>query len=100
MRLSSESIPLIADGEARVEVRGGFQPDTIVARAGRPLRLTFNRHESWPCSDRVVFPDFGIAAELPPHQDVVVELLPEAPGEYEFTCGIGRLEGSLIVERA
>ena len=99
MRFSSDSIPLIADGAACVEVRGGFQPDTIVTRAGRPLRLTFNRHESWPCSDRVVFPDFGVAAELPPHEDVIVELLPEVPGEYRFTCGAGRLDGSLIVER-
>ena len=99
MRFGSDSIPLIADGEARVEVRGGFQPDTIVTRSGRPLRLTFNRHESWPCSDRVVFPEFGVTAQLPPHEDVIVELLPEAPGEYRFTCGAGRLDGLLIVER-
>jgi hypothetical protein len=99
-RFRSDPIPHIADGEARVEVRGGYQPETIVTRAGRPLRLTFNRHESSPCSDRVIFPDFDVMAELPIHQDVVVELLPDKPGEYEFTCGMGMLKGRLIVQAA
>ena len=99
-RYLSEPVPRVADGAARVEVRGGYVPDTIVTRAGRPLRLTFHRHESWPCSDRVVFADFGIAADLPAHEDVVVDLLPTEPGEYEFTCGMGRLTGRLIVEPA
>ena len=100
LRFRSDSIPHVADGAARIEVRGGYQPDTIVTRAGRPLRLTFNRHESWPCSDRVVFPDFNVEAELPAHEDVVVELFPDEPGEYEFTCGMGMLKGRLIVEAA
>ena len=100
LRFRSDSIPRVADGDARIEVRGGYQPDTIVTRAGRPLRLTFNRHESWPCSDRVVFPDFNVEVELPAHEDVVVELFPDEPGEYEFTCGMGMLKGRLIVENA
>ena len=100
MQITPDSIPQTADGHARVEVRGGYHPATIVARAGRPLRLTFSRQETWPCSDRVVFPDFGIAVDLPLHRDVVVELLPDTPGEYEFTCGMNMLEGRLIVEPA
>ena len=35
---------------------------------------------------------------LPPHQDVTVELEPQLPGEYEFTCQMGMLRGRLIVE--
>jgi hypothetical protein len=27
-----------------------------------------------------------------------VELLPEKPGEYEFTCQMGMLRGKLVVE--
>lgn len=95
-----ESLPRAAAGALRVEVRGGYLPDTIVTRAGEPLRLTFNRHESWPCSDRVIFPDFGLTAALPAQEDVVVDLLPAEPGDYEFTCGKGRLRGRLIVEPA
>ena len=88
----------VEGGEVRIEVRGSYEPDAILTRAGQPLRLTFNRHDSSACSERVVFPDFDIDVELPPNEDVVVEQLPERPGEYEFTCGMGMLRGRLIVE--
>lgn len=103
MRVPSKlgSSPVVAeDGDAHVTVRGGYAPSTIVARAGRPLRIVFTREETAPCSERVVFPDFGVAADLPPHEDVTVELLPERPGEYRFTCGMGMLDGRLVVRAA
>ena len=100
LRLMNEPVPRIADGTARIDVRGRYDPDTIVSRSGEPLRLTFHRHESWPCSDRVVFADFGVEALLPVHEDVVVELPAATAGEYEFTCGMGKLKGRLIVEPA
>ena len=81
----------------QVRVQGGFEPDTIVARAGEPLRLVFRREETASCSERVVFPAFGRSAMLPPFQDVALELLPEQEGEYEFTCQLGLLRGRLIV---
>lgn len=83
--------------DARVVVRGGYEPDTIVAVVGRPLRITFHREDTLVCSERVVFPDFGKSAMLPPHEDVTVELAPDRPGEYEFTCQLGVLRGRLIV---
>ena len=100
MRLQheSESVPRIVDGDVRVEVSGRYEPDTIVTRAGHPLRMTFNRHESWPCSERVVFPDFGLDVDLPSHEDVIVEIEPPGPGVYEFTCGRDSLKGWVIVE--
>ena len=83
--------------DARIRIKGGYEPDTIFARAGRPLRLTFYREETASCSERVVFPAFGRSAMLPPFQEVTLELLPEEAGEYEFTCGMGMLRGRLIV---
>ena len=87
----------IGGGDASIRVEGGYQPDTIVAQAGQPLRITFHREDESPCSDRVVFPDFGVTAALPRHEDVTVELLPEDAGEYGFECGMGMLRGRLIV---
>ena len=81
-----------------IRVRGGYSPDTVYGRVGEPLRLTFRREETATCSERVVFPDFGKSAMLPPYQDVTVELQPERAGEYEFTCQMGMLHGRLIVE--
>ena len=80
-----------------VRVRGGYEPDTIRAEAGVPLRLVFRREESSPCSEQVVFPAFGKSATLPQGERVTVELLPTEPGEYEFTCAMGMLYGRLIV---
>jgi plastocyanin domain-containing protein len=84
--------------EAIVLVKGGYTPDVLVVQRGKPVRLYFRREESAACSERVVFPDFGKSALLPAGQTVAVELLPDRPGEYEFTCQMGMLRGKLIVE--
>jgi len=86
--------------EAMVLVKGGYTPDTIVVRAGRPVRMNFRRDESSPCSEMVVFGDFGKSAKLPEGEIVPVELLPKDPGTYEFTCQMGMLRGRLVVEPA
>ena len=83
--------------EVRVRVLDGYLPDTIRAEAGVPLRIVFWREETAPCSEQVVFPAFGKSATLPTRKEVAVDLLPEEPGEYEFTCGMGMLRGKLVV---
>lgn len=80
-----------------VQVRGGYSPDTVFAQAGKPLRIGFRREEASRCSERVVFPGFDVAADLPQGQDVTVELVPERAGEYGFECGMGMLRGRLVV---
>jgi plastocyanin domain-containing protein len=81
-----------------VLVKGGYTPDVIVVRHGKPVRLSFRREETAACSEMVVFGDFGKSARLPTGETVPVELLPERPGEYEFTCQMGMLRGKLVVE--
>ncbi len=84
--------------EAMVLVKGGYAPDTVVVRAGKPVRLSFRREESSPCSEMVVFGDLGKSAKLPEGELVPVELMPREPGVYEFTCQMGMLRGRLVVE--
>ena len=84
--------------EAMILVKGGYTPDTIVVRHGKPVRLNFRREETAACSEKVIFADFGKSAELPTGETVPIEFLPEKPGEYEFTCQMGMLRGKLIVE--
>ena len=81
-----------------IRVRGGYRPDRIYGRAGEPLTLVFRREETAPCSETVVFAALGKSATLPPYEDVRVELPATAPGAYEFTCGMGMLHGTLILE--
>lgn len=81
----------------RVRVRGGYEPEVLYASVGEPLRIVFSREETAPCSERVLFPEFGRSAMLPPFEDVALELVPERAGEYEFTCQLGVLRGRLVV---
>jgi plastocyanin domain-containing protein len=84
--------------ELTVVVDGGYAPAALLARAGAPLRLTFDRRDSSSCSEEVVLPDFGIRRFLPAGTRTTIELPAPSPGKYEFTCGMGMLRGSLTVE--
>ena len=86
--------------EQMVLVKGGYTPDTIVAVAGKPLRLIFQREESSPCSEMVIFDTFGKSAALPEGRPTAVELMPQKAGEYPFSCQMGMLRGRLVVEEA
>lgn len=83
--------------EVDVTVRGGYQPASIEAKAGQPLRLNFTRREASLCGEEVVLPEFGKRAHLPENATVGIEITPQAPGEYEFTCGMNMYKGKLIV---
>ena len=83
----------------RIRINGDYQPSEVHVRAGKPTRLIFRREETAPCSERVVFPDYGISVMLPPFEDVAVDLPASEPGEHEFTCQMQMLHGKLIVDR-
>jgi plastocyanin domain-containing protein len=84
----------------RIRVNGGYVPSVLHATAGRPVRLIFRREETASCSERVVFPDLGVSAELPAFEDITVELPVGEAGEHPFTCQMGVLHGTLILDRA
>ena len=84
--------------EAMILVKGGYTPDTIIVRSGRPVRLNFRREETASCSEKVIFADFQKSAELPTGQTVAIELLPKQAGEFGFSCAMGMFRGRLIVE--
>ncbi len=81
-----------------VAVKGGYSPAAIKVKAGRPVRVIFDRQETSGCSEEVVFPDFGVRKFLPAFQQTTVEITPERPGTYAFTCGMGMLRGKLVAE--
>ena len=84
--------------EVEVTVKGGYQPAAIAVKAGRSVRLNFTRREASLCGEEVLLPDFGKRAHLPQDVTVPVEITPQKPGEYEFTCGMNMYRGKLIVE--
>lgn len=84
--------------QIKVTVKGGYSPDVIVVKQGTPVRLDFYRDETAVCSEQVLFPDFGIARDLPAFKTTAVEFLPDKSGEFTFTCGMNMMRGKLIVE--
>ena len=84
--------------EAMILVKGGYTPDTIVVRRGKPVRLSFRREETASCSEKVIFEHFDKSADLPAGELVTVELMPKEAGEYGFACPMGRFRGRLVVE--
>lgn len=86
--------------EVAITVKGGYSPDVVVVKQGRPVRLDFYRDETASCSEQVVFGDFGIARDLPAYRSTAVEFTPQKPGEFTWTCGMNMLRGKLVVEPA
>jgi plastocyanin domain-containing protein len=85
--------------EVGITVKGGYTPAEIHAKAGVPLRLVFDRQETSSCSEEIVLGDFGVRRFLPPFQKTAVDLTPDRTGRFDFTCGMGMLHGTLVVER-
>jgi len=83
--------------QIEIAVAGGYSPAVVRVKAGRPVRLVFDRRETNPCSEELVIPDFGIRRFLPPNQKTIVEFTPVHPGSHEFTCGMGMLRGKVVV---
>ena len=86
--------------EIKVTVKGGYSPDVIVVRQGKPVRLQFYRDETASCSEQVIFGDFGIAKDLPAFKTTPVEFTPDRAGEFNFACGMNMMRGKVIVEPA
>jgi plastocyanin domain-containing protein len=81
-----------------VTVKGGYQPAAIQVQVGQPVRLNFTRREASTCGEEVILPGFGKRAHLPENQTISLEVVPDKPGEYEFTCGMNMYRGKLVAQ--
>ena len=81
-------------------VKNGYDPDTIMVEAGRPVRLHFYRDETAECSERVVFDGLGIDEPLPPFRTTTIEFTPAAAGDYPFRCGMSMIRGRVVAAKA
>jgi plastocyanin domain-containing protein len=84
--------------EQVIVVDGGYAPATVKVKAGRPIKLVFDRRDKGACSDEVVFPDFGVRRFLPTGEKTTVEITPPKAGRYDFTCGMSMHRGAIIAE--
>jgi len=91
--------PVAADGplEQRIAVRDSYDPAVVEVPIGRPVRLVFRREEVEGRSDTVLIPEWGVVQHLPASEDTAVEFTPRTPGEFEFTCGMHMMRGTIVV---
>ena len=81
-----------------VTVKGGYSPEQIVLHQGVPAVLTFTRVDPTTCLDHVVFPDFGVNAELPLSQPQEIKIDTSKPGDYTWACGMDMFHGKLTID--
>ena len=79
-------------------VDGGYTPDRIEVTAGEPVQLNFYRKDPSSCLEQVLLPDFNKALDLTLDRTTSVEIVPEKPGEYTFTCGMNMYRGVVVAE--
>ncbi|MDT8322282.1 MAG: cupredoxin domain-containing protein [Xanthomonadales bacterium] len=84
--------------QAAIRVKGGYDPDVIVVKKGKPVRLQFSREESSMCSEMVVFDKIGKSAKLPEGEIVNIDFTPMEVGEIPFQCQMGMLRGKVVVQ--
>jgi plastocyanin domain-containing protein len=83
---------------AKVELtENGYQPNSFKLRKGILARVTFTRRTDVGCGQQIVLPDYGIKRELPLNQPVTVKFKPNKTGNFNFTCGMGMMRGTIIV---
>ncbi|MHB8459071.1 MAG: cupredoxin domain-containing protein [Candidatus Limnocylindrales bacterium] len=78
-----------------VTVHRGYQPASIRAQAGVPLRIVFRREDDDACSERVVFSAPRLDRRLTPTGMTMIDLPGQPAGEIRFTCGMGRYRGRI-----
>lgn len=81
-----------------IDVDGGYEPSQVVVQSGQPVQLNFFRKDPSSCLEKVLLPDFHIAADLAMNQVTSIEFTPEKPGDYPFTCGMNMFRGVIKAE--
>lgn len=75
--------------------QGYYDPTVIEAKAGVPLEITFGQGQG--CLAKVLIPAFSVDQDLT-SGGAVVKLPAMQPGEYEFSCGMRMVFGTIVVK--
>ena len=85
---------------ARVSVGPtGYSASRVAFQAGVPARLIFTRTAEGSCTHQVQIPALDIeATDLPVGEAVAFDFTPAAAGEFAITCGMGMVQGMVVVQ--
>lgn len=88
----------IVSGSVDIIVEGGYSPETIEIKKGKPVTLNFTRKDPNNCLEEVILGDFKVRKQLPLNEKVSVEIIPQKEGEFTYSCGMGMYHGKIIVK--
>ncbi len=85
-------------GEAlTIVVDGGYKPNVIKLKQGKPVTLTFLRKDPSSCLEEVILADYKIKQFLPLNKPVTITLNPPHPKTSDFRCGMNMFHGRIEV---
>ncbi len=93
---SNASIP--ADAFKVTVNKKGYEPSEIKVEKGKPVKLAFYREDAENCGGELSFPKLNITKKLPVGETVLVEFTPTEAGDISFACGMGMMNGKVIVQ--
>ncbi len=90
--------PSSGENRVKIVVDGEYAPDVVRVHRDLPITLEFFRKDGGACRSEVVFAELHLRRKLSEGKTTSIELPPQKPGEIHFTCGMGMLHGTVIVE--
>ena len=99
-RQSATEVATDVDGVQQIEITvdGGYMPQVAQIKSGVPARLIFNRKDPSGCLEEVLLPGFGVSKMLVLGKKNIIDIGPQVPGEYKYTCGMQMFSGKVVVK--
>ena len=76
----------------------GYSPARIDLQKGVPAVLAFSRPQAGNCGGTLVIPGLNIRKDLPVGGTAVVRFTPRETAEIPFSCGMGMMQGLIVVK--
>ena len=76
--------------------RRGYEPSTLQAKAGVPVRWVIDVVEMSGCTNELIMPEYGIDKKFK-YGENVIEFTPKAAGEIKFSCWMRMVWGKFVV---
>lgn len=99
---TGEAVSAEVDGEVqkismRVTSAGVYEPQVLRVQSGIPVQWEILRDEWVGCGSSLVMPAFNVQKNLKSGKNVV-EFTPTKTGTFTFSCSMGMIRGTMIVE--
>ncbi len=75
-----------------------YEPSQIVIKAGQAVRWMVDGKEATGCTSTIVVPSLGIRQSLKSGMNEISFTAPTTPGQVPFSCSMGMVRGSFIVQ--